>query len=374
MTPEIFEMDRIIEGEAVAVLDTLPEACADLVFADPPYNLQLQQELWRPNMTLVDAVNEDWDQFDGFRAYDTFTRGWLTAIRRVMKPTATIWISGTYHNIFRVGTILQDLGFWLLNTIAWFKPNAMPNFRGTRLKNDVEFVIWAKYAEDSRYTFNHHAMKQFNDGKQLGSVWEIPTCGGGERLRDETGRKLHPTQKPEELLRRIVIASSYPGDVVLDPFVGTGTTAAVARYLRRHWIGIDQDANYIAAARARVAAVKPLPATDPLVTPPRHKPRRVPFEQLLAEGYLQPGQQLYLRKSGAEAVILAGGHIRAGEFSGSIHKVGAQLQNTPSCNGWTQWFYEDEDGARHPIDALRQAYRQAIVEESDIPHDRHRQE
>lgn len=369
MTRDAFGPDRIIQGEAVAVLDALPEACADLVFADPPYNLQLQQELWRPNMTLVDAVNEDWDQFDGFRAYDVFTRDWLAAVRRVMKPTATIWVSGTYHNIFRVGTILQDLGFWLLNTIAWFKPNAMPNFRGTRLKNDVEFVIWAKYSETSRYTFNHHAMKQFNDGKQLGSVWAINVCGGAERLRDDTGRKLHPTQKPEELLKRILIASSDPGDLVLDPFVGSGTTAAVARQLRRRWIGIDRDAAYIAAARARVDAVEPLPVDDPLVMPPRCTPRRVPFKRLVAAGYLQPGQRLYLRKTGVEAVVLDGGHIRADGFSGSIHKVGAQLQNTPSCNGWTQWLYEDENGARHPIDALRRAYRQQIVEESDTPHE-----
>src|SRR5712691_7012705 len=217
-------INQILKGDTLTVLPALPKASIDLIFADPPYNLQLQQELWRPNLTQVDAVDDDWDQFDNFAAYDEFTRAWLKAAREVMKDTATIWVSGSYHNIFRVGTIMQDLGFWLLNTITWFKPNAMPNFRGTRLKNDVEFVIWAKRSEKARYTFNHHQMKQFNFGKQLGSMWEIPVCGGQERLKDSEGKKLHPTQKPEELLKRIIVASSKPGDIVLDPFLGSGTT------------------------------------------------------------------------------------------------------------------------------------------------------
>ena len=230
-TPAIRSSDivnRIIKGDCIETLQKLPEGSVDLIFADPPYNLQLQQDLWRPNHTHVAAVDDKWDQFDDFAAYDAFTRSWLLAARRVMKKTSTIWVSGTYHNIFRVGNILQDLDFWILNTITWFKPNAMPNFRGTRLKNDVEFVIWAKYSEKSKYTFHHHLMKQFNDSKQLGSVWTIPVCGGAERLKDETGKKLHSTQKPEELLKRIILASSNVSDVVLDPFLGSGTTAAVA--------------------------------------------------------------------------------------------------------------------------------------------------
>lgn len=315
-------------------------------------------------MTLVDAVDNEWDQFEGFQAYDSFTRDWLLAVRRVMKPTATIWISGTYHNIFRVGTLLQDLGFWILNTVAWFKPNAMPNFRGTRLKNDVEFVIWAKYSEKSRYIFNHHEMKEFNDGKQLGSVWEINVCGGSERLKDETGKKLHPTQKPEELLRRIILASSNTGDVVLDPFVGSGTTAAMAKYLRRSWLGIDNERTYIDAAVKRVGLVKPLPESHPsLVTSSQNKPQRIPFEKLLVAGFLQPGQVLFLRKTGHSGIILPDGRLRANGFTGSIHKVGAKLKNVPSCNGWTQWLYEDETtGERQAIDVLRQRFRETLDE------------
>lgn len=359
------QFNRIIEGDCIAELARLPAASVDLVFADPPYNLQLENELWRPNLTRVDAVTDAWDQFDSFHAYDAFTRAWLTAVRRVMKPTATIWISGTYHNIFRVGTALQDLGFWLLNTVTWVKPNAMPNFRGTRLKNDVEFLIWAKYAPDSRYTFNHHEMKQFNAGKQLGSVWEIPVCGGAERLKDAEGRKLHPTQKPEELLTRIMLASTQTGDVVLDPFVGSGTTCAVARRLHRRWWGIDTDPAYVAAARARVRATQPLPEQHAdLHTRAQNKPRRVPFKLILRLGYLQPGQTLYLDCTGDEAVILEDGRLTVNGFTGSIHKTGAYLNRTPTCNGWKHWHYIDEDtGQRMAIDVLRKRVRQVLREQ-----------
>lgn len=356
------ELDRIVQGDAVTVLESLPEACVDLVFADPPYNLQLERELWRPNLTLVDAVDEEWDQFDTFAAYDTFTAAWLAAVQRVMKPSATLWISGTYHNIFRVGRALQDLGFWVLNTVTWHKPNAMPNFRGTRLKNDVEFLIWAQRGKDGgRYTFHHSAMKRFNHGKQLGSVWQIPVCGGQERLRDDEGRKLHPTQKPEALLKRVILASSNPGDVVLDPFLGSGTTAAVAKLLRRHWIGIEQERDYVTAARARVAGVRPLNLTHALLRPAQEKPPRVPFRTLIEEGYLQPGQVLYLHRTGIRAVILTDGRLRAGDQVGTIHRLGAQLREVPSINGWTQWLYEDETtGERQAIDVLRQRFRAAM--------------
>jgi len=354
---------RILQGDALKLLPTLPERSVDLVFADPPYNLQLEQELWRPNMTLVDAVTEEWDQFADMEAYDAFTRAWLLAVRRVMKDTATIWISGSYHNIFRVGAILQDLGFWLLNTVTWFKPNAMPNFRGTRLKNDVEFVIWAQPRKGARYTFHHHLMKQFNDDKQLGSMWSIPVCGGAERLRDEQGKKLHPTQKPEELLKRIILASSNPGDLVLDPFLGSGTTAAVARRLHRRWIGIEREAVYVQAARARIAAVQPLPADDPLLQVDS-RPARVPFEELLQRGYLRPGQHLYLNGSERHAVILDNGHLRAENATGTIHTLGARLMEVPSVNGWTLWHYVDEEtGRRQPVDALRKRIRQELKAE-----------
>jgi modification methylase len=352
-------LDRILHGNSLEILPTLRPHSVDLVFADPPYNLQLQQDLWRPNMTLVDAVDDEWDQFEDFGAYDEFTRAWLLAVRDVMKATATIWISGTYHNIFRVGALLQDLGFWVLNTVVWYKVNAMPNFRGKRLKNDVEFVIWAKRSKEARYTFHHRAMKQFNKGKQLGSVWRIPLCGGEERLRDELGRKLHPTQKPEELLRRILLASSDPGDVVLDPFLGSGTTAAVAKQLHRHWIGIEQDATYVRAARKRVEAVQPLDADHPLLKIAGDRPVRVSFKTLLDQGFLQPGEALYLDGSGPAATILEGGLLQVDGLVGSIHKVGAQLKQLPFFNGWTHWYYRDgETGQLRPIDVLRKQSRE----------------
>jgi len=354
-------LDHILQGNTLDILPTLPPKSVDMVFADPPYNLQLQQDLWRPNMTLVDAVDEEWDQFEDFEAYDKFTRAWLLAVRRVMKDTATIWISGTYHNIFRVGAILQDLGFWMLNVVTWLKPNAMPNFRGKRLKNDVEFVIWAKPSKEGRYVFNHHVMKMFSGGKQLGSLWTIKVCGGEERLKDEEGKKLHPTQKPEELLKRIILASSRPGDIVLDPFVGSGTTAAVAKQLHRHWIGIEQDETYVRAARKRLEAVQPLDPGHPLLQLARDKPVRVPFKALLEQGLVRPGETLYLDSSGPVATILEDGQVQVDGLIGSIHQVGAHLKNTPSCNGWTHWYYRDsETGQYRPIDMLRQRVRQSV--------------
>ena len=353
-------INKILVGDSIERINSLPESYVDLVFADPPYNLQLQQDLWRPNMTHVDAVNDEWDQFESFEAYDNFTRNWLQATRRVMKKDATIWVSGTYHNIFRVGNIMQDLGFWLLNTVSWFKTNAMPNFRGTRLKNDVEFVIWAKYSEKSRYTFNHHKMKTFNQGKQLGSVWEMPACGGNERLKGEDGNKLHPTQKPEELLTRIIVASSKPNDIVFDPFLGTGTTAAVAKKLRRQWLGVERDQLYIKGAQKRIDQIIPLKAQDPLVYIPE-KPARVLFETLVQEGYFSPGQILHLDKPEHDAVILKNGKLKSNGYTGSIHQVGKYLKDTPSCNGWAHWYYvDDKTQKRQPINQLREQYRAEI--------------
>lgn len=353
-------LNQILRGDSRQLLLSLPARSIDLIFADPPYNLQLQQDLYRPNQTQVDAVDDEWDQFEDFAAYDEFTRDWLLAARHVMKETATIWVSGTYHNIFRVGQTLQDLGFWILNTIAWFKPNAMPNFRGTRLKNDVEFVIWAKYSEKSTYTFNHHQMKQFNNDRQLGSVWTIPVTAGAERLKDDSGKKLHPTQKPEELLKRIILASSTPGQIVLDPFLGSGTTAAVAKQLHRGWIGIERDEAYISAAQSRIDSVQPLPITDTLIEGGlREKPTRIPFSALLDHDYLHAGDHLYLDSPDYTATILANGDIEANGCIGSIHNVGARLKMTPSCNGWVHWLYQDKTtGERKPIDDLRTQLRQ----------------
>jgi DNA modification methylase len=361
-------INQILRGDSRDLLLSLPAKSVDLIFADPPYNLQLQQDLWRPNQTQVDGVDDEWDQFEDFAAYDAFTREWLLGARHVMKNTATIWISGTYHNIFRVGQTLQDLGFWILNTISWFKPNAMPNFRGTRLKNDVEFVIWAKYSEKSTYTFNHHQMKQFNDGKQLGSVWTIPVCAGPERLKDANGKKLHPTQKPEELLKRIILASSAPGSLVLDPFLGSGTTAAVAKQLHRNWIGIERDNVYINAAQSRIDSVQQLLFSDPIIEHGlQEKPARIPFSALLDHHYLQPGQHLILDSPECIGTILENGNIEANGYKGSIHHVGAQVKMSPSCNGWVHWLYEDETtGERKPINDLRNKVRQVIQDSASV--------
>lgn len=351
-------VNRILQGDALEVLKTLPEASIDLIFADPPYNLQLNGELWRPNLTRVDAVDDAWDQFDDFAAYDAFTRQWLSGARRVLKPTGTIWVSGTYHNIFRVGAILQDLGYWVLNTIIWHKPNAMPNFRGTRFKNDVEVVIWAKKETRGAYTFRHHEMKVFNDGKQLGSLWSIPICTGAERLRDEGGKKLHPTQKPELLLERIIGASSRPGDIVLDPFLGTGTTAAVAKRLGRCWIGIERETAYVAAAQRRIDAVEPLPEDDPRLKDAHKRLGRVAFKTLIAAGLIAVGDVLTLDTPSMNAVIQANGHL-ATEWGhqGSIHSLASLLKDVPSVNGWKHWHYRTHDGRLESIDVLRRNYR-----------------
>jgi modification methylase len=353
-------LHQIIKGNALEVMVQFPPHSVDMIFADPPYNLQLNGKLWRPNHTQVNAVTDKWDQFASLPEYDDFTKQWLSAARNVMKPNGTIWVSGTYHNIFRVGCIMQDMGFWILNTITWHKTNAMPNFRGKRLKNDVEYVIWAKYNAKSAYTFNHHAMKQFNEGKQLGSVWAIPACGGRERLRGLDGQKLHSAQKPEKLLLRILLASTRPGDIVLDPFSGTGTTAAVAELLHRQWIGIEQGEDYVNASRARIEKVKPLPDNHPMLEgepQDRNRISRVPFKQLLAEGLIHVGETLYFDSTGVTAVVLANGQITTGELTGSIHQVGAKLTGLPSSNGWMHWHFVDKRGKRQPLDVLRQQLR-----------------
>lgn len=362
MTAKNPYLNQLIQGDSLEILPLLPEDSVDLVFADPPYNLQLKQDLWRPNHSQVDAVNDEWDQFASFKAYDDFTRQWLLEVKRVMKPNSTIWVSGTYHNIFRVGAIMQNLGFWILNTVGWMKYNAMPNFRGRRLKNDIEFIIWAKYEEKSRYTFNYHLMKRFNDygeGKQLGSVWQINTCISPERIRDDNGNKLHPTQKPEELLKRIILASSLPDDIILDPFAGTGTTPKMAKHLHRQYIAIEQEEAYHQAGLKRVAEVEPLPRDDELIQAVyTEKPPRVAFKKLLAAGYVKEGQKLYLDEPKTTATITARAKLKAGKRAGSIHSLARKLKDVRSINGWKHWYYEDETGTRQQIDVLRHQYTQ----------------
>jgi modification methylase len=347
----------IVVGDCIAEMAKMAAASVDLVFADPPYNLQLQGDLKRPDDSRVDAVDDDWDKFSSFAAYDDFTRAWITACRRLMKPSATLWVIGSYHNIFRVGTILQDLGFWILNDIVWRKSNPMPNFRGRRFTNAHETLIWAaRDASKRNYTFNYEALKAGNDDIQMRSDWLIPLCTGEERLKGGDGKKLHPTQKPEALLARIMLAASRPDDLVLDPFSGTGTTGAVARRLRRRFIGVEREAEYAAAAEARIAAVEPVaePALASFMTA-REAPR-VPFSALLERGLVAPGIRLVDAKKRHEALVRADGALSLGEAVGSIHRIGALAQGLEACNGWTFWHVETPQGLT-VIDALRARVR-----------------
>ena len=356
-------LDQVIQGDCLEVLATFPARSVDLIFADPPYNLQLRQDLWRPNMTKVDPVDEEWDRFSSFEEYDAFTRDWLAACRRVLKPAGTIWVIGSYHNIFRLGVALQDLGYWILNDIAWIKANPMPNFRGVRFTNAHETLIWAQKERGASYTFNYHALKTLNEGLQMRSDWYLALCGGKERLR-VNGEKVHATQKPEALLYRVVAASSNPGDAVLDPFFGTGTTGAVAKALHRHWIGIEREARYVELARERIQAVVP-GDYEPAVfeTPDPRKRKRVPFGLLVEHGLLAPGQALYFGKRGeVQARVLADGSIEYNGQRGSIHQVARSIRQTP-CNGWELWHYQDpENGKRRPIDHLRKILRARLYE------------
>ena len=345
-------LDEILPGDSIEVLARLPGNSVDLVFADPPYNLQLTQELWRPNHTRVAGVEDAWDKFDSFEDYDRFTRGWLSGCRRALKETGTIWVIGTYHNIFRIGKILQDLDFWILNDVVWIKANPMPNFRGVRFTNAHETLIWAQKIKGAKYTFNHRSMKALNDDLQMRSDWHLPLCTGKERLK-VNGTKAHAAQKPEALLYRILLAATNPGEVVLDPFFGSGTTGAMAKKLGRHYIGIERDPVYIRLASERIAAVKPVPA-EALTSPDNQRRVRIPFGALLETGLIQPGQELFFGPQGVPtAIVMADGHIRCNGQVGSIHQVGRALLNAP-CNGWEHWFYLDPStGQRKPIDGLR---------------------
>ncbi len=351
--PEL-PLGQILRQDCVAAMAGLPDACIDMVFADPPYNLQLGGDLFRPEGGLVDAVNDEWDKFDTFQAYDDFTRAWLKEARRILKPNGTLWVIGSYHNIFRVGAALQDEGYWILNDIIWRKANPMPNFRGTRFTNAHETLIWASRSEDSRYTFNYRAMKALNDELQMRSDWTIPICAGGERVKSD-GVKAHPTQKPEALLYRVLLACTNRGDVVLDPFFGTGTTGAVARRLGRHWIGIERENRYVEVARARIDSTLALDESAMKVMASRADQPKLPFGTLVASGIVSPGTLLTDAKRRWSARVLADASVEHGDRQGSIHKIGAAAQGAPACNGWTFWHVE-RDGALVPLDALRQAY------------------
>jgi len=346
----------ILKGDCIEQLSALPDACIDVVFADPPYNLQLSGELTRPNNSRVDGVDDDWDKFDDLAAYDEFSRAWLAEIHRVLTPNGSLWVIGSYHNIFRVGAALQDLGFWILNDVVWRKTNPMPNFRGRRFTNAHETMIWAAKSQKSKYTFNYDAMKGLNDDLQMRSDWLLPICNGTERIKGEDGRKAHPTQKPEALLHRVVLASTRVGDVILDPFFGSGTTGAVAKQLGRDFIGIERDPDYIAVAEKRIAQTRRIEETELLETPSKREQPRIPFGWLVERGMLRPGEKLYAPKRRHAAKIRADGTIVSAENRGSIHKIGAEVQGAAACNGWTFW-HVDVEGKLVPIDVLRQKLR-----------------
>ena len=348
--------NRVLRGDCVALMNALPAESVDLCFADPPYNLQLGGELHRPDNSRVDGVDAAWDRFSDFASYDAFTRAWLTAVRRILKPAGSLWVIGSYHNIYRVGAALQDLGFWLINDIVWRKANPMPNFKGTRFTNAHETLLWCARDADARYTFNYEALKAANDDLQMRSDWFLPICAGGERLKDSAGKKLHPTQKPEALLARIFAAATKPGDLVLDPFLGSGTSAAVAKRLGRRWIGIERDTAYADAAEARIASVTPI--ADPTLLAPASKREqpRIPFGWLVERGLIEPGEILMDERKRHTAKVRADGTVVGADTTGSIHRVGAVVQGAPACNGWAFWYVKRE-GALVPLDALRQKLR-----------------
>ncbi len=349
-------LNTILSGDCIEAMNSLPEASVDLIFADPPYNLQLKGQLHRPDNSQVDAVDDHWDQFSSFAVYDQFTREWLKAAHRLLKPNGAIWVIGSYHNIFRVGSALQDAGYWILNDVVWRKSNPMPNFRGKRLTNAHETMIWASKSEGAKYTFNYEALKALNEGVQMRSDWVLPICTGHERLKDEKGDKAHPTQKPESLLHRVLVGSTNPGDVVLDPFFGTGTTGAVAKMLGREFIGIEREESYRKVAEKRISKVRKFDREALEVSASKRAEPRVPFGQLVERGMLRPGEELYSMNQRHKAKVRADGTLIGDNIKGSIHQVGAHLENAPSCNGWTYWCFK-RDGKTVPIDVLRQQIR-----------------
>jgi len=350
-------IDRVIEGDCVQNMGRLPASSVDLVFADPPYNLQLVGELRRPDNSKVDAVDDHWDQFSSFAEYDRFTREWLTAARRVLKDSGALWVIGSYHNIFRVGTILQDLGFWILNDVVWRKTNPMPNFRGKRFTNAHETMIWAAKSRDQKgYTFNYEAMKSLNDELQMRSDWTLPICSGHERLKDEAGDKAHSTQKPEALLHRVIVSSTKPGDIVLDPFFGSGTTGAVARRLGRHFIGLERDPDYARLARKRILGIEPAEREAIETIRSKRAEPRIPFGWVVERGLLPPGTVLHGPAKRHRAKVRADGSLVCADATGSIHRIAAHVQGLDACNGWTFWHFESK-GSLVSIDVLRQRLR-----------------
>jgi modification methylase len=352
----VLDTDILHVGDCIDIMRAMPAGVIDLIFADPPYNLQLGGELTRPDQSKVDGVTDEWDQFQNFEAYDRFTRDWLGAAHRLLKDDGALWVIGSYHNIFRVGATLQDVGFWVLNDIVWRKTNPMPNFKGTRFTNAHETLIWAAKSQKSKYTFHYDAMKMLNDDLQMRSDWSFPLCTGQERLKGEDGKKVHPTQKPEALLHRVLLATSRPGDLVLDPFFGTGTTGAAAKRLGRRYIGIERDKTYAAAARARLADITPASMGDLSMTRSKKEEPRIPFGQVIEAGFIRPGDVLVSPDGKTKARVRVDGSLALGDQTGSIHRIGALAMGASACNGWTFWRLETDQGLK-PIDLFRRELR-----------------
>ena len=344
--------NKIINGNCLEEIKKIPDKSFDLIFADPPYNMQLGENLRRPDNSKVKSVDDDWDKFQNFKSYDEFSVIWLQECKRILKDDGTIWVIGSYHNIFRLGFHLQNLDYWILNDVIWRKNNPMPNFKGTRFTNAHETLIWASKNKNSKYTFNYQSLKCLNDDLQMRSDWLIPICSGKERIK-KNGKKIHSTQKPESLLHRIILASTNKGDTIFDPFLGTGTTAVVAKKLGREYFGIEQNKNYFLSAKKRIHATKQIEDNN-LDTIENNKSKpRIPFGSLIELGVIKPGTKIYDQKKEINARIMVDGSIKYKDSAGSIHKVAAKILGSERCNGWTYWYYQSGDRLK-PIDELRQ--------------------
>ena len=344
--------NRIINGESLEVLKKIPSKTFDLVFADPPYNMQIGEKLKRPDNSRVHGVNDKWDRFLNFKHYDEFSKEWLKQCKRILKDNGSMWVIGTYHNIFRLGYHIQNLNYWILNDVIWRKNNPMPNFKGTRFTNAHETLIWASKNKKSKYTFNYQSLKCLNDDLQMRSDWTLPICNGKERLK-KNGKKIHSTQKPEALLHRIILATTNKGDLICDPFIGTGTSAVVAKKLGRKYFGIEKDKKYFGAANKRINQTKVI-EDNYLDTVENNKSKpRIPFGSLVEMGIIKPGSVLFDQKRKFNAKIMADGSLRHKGNEGSIHRVAAKIMGTESYNGWTYWYCNIK-GNSVSIDNLRQ--------------------
>jgi len=344
--------NKIVNGESLKILKRIPDKTFDLVFADPPYNMQIGEKLKRPDDSKVNGVNDKWDQFSNFKHYDDFSKEWLKECKRILKDNGSMWVIGTYHNIFRLGYHIQNLNYWILNDVIWRKNNPMPNFKGTRFTNAHETLIWASKNKKSKYTFNYQSLKCLNDDLQMRSDWTLPICNGKERLK-KNGKKVHSTQKPEALLHRIILATTNKGDSIFDPFLGTGTSAVVAKKLGRNYFGIEKDKKYFSAAYNRINSTKII-EDNYLDTIENNKSKpRIPFGSLVEMGIIKPGSILFDQKKKINAKIMADGSLKHKGNEGSIHRVAAKIMGTESYNGWTYWYCNIK-GNSVSIDNLRQ--------------------